>query len=144
MTRHFLDERLRADAAGVRHAPSPELHGRIMAGLSDQEALPRPLRSAPRTPALAPLAAAAAVVLLASVLFVVARSRTSADSLIQARSEDVVELSRGILNPPLLASMAELEDPLMAEALNLWADTSRAAESVARGLRTPWRLRKDG
>jgi hypothetical protein len=135
MTRPSLEEQLRADAARMRQAPSPELHERIMANLESP-----PLSAGASRRSWRPaLVAAAAIVLVASALFLVVPSRL--DSPIEASTADVVELSRDILNPPLLASVTTFEDPLMAEARSLWADTTRAAESVARGLRTPLRLR---
>ena len=130
-----LEARLRADADALRRAPTPELSGQVLARI-DTVAREEPrLRSWVRV-----LAAAAALALIASIWAVVSRS---AAPTIHAGPTDVVELSRDILNPALLAQVTSVEDPLMAEARNLWSDTSRAAESMARGLRMPLRLRAD-
>ena len=126
-----LEARLRADSEALREAPTPDDSGSVLARLDE----PRPRAWRPV------LAAAAALALICSVWLVAAR-RPAPE--IQAGPTDVVELSRELLNPPLLAQVTTVDDPLMAEAMNLWSDTSRAAESVARGLRMPMRLRADG
>jgi len=145
MTRSSFDQRLRADAARLRQAPSPDLHERILARLADAE--PRvPVTLVERSRWRPALAAAAAVLVVAALWSVARRdpgSPDAGDAALPVLSGDVVALSRSLLDPPLLASMTRVEDPLLAEARNLWADTSRAAESVARGLRTPLRLRAD-
>jgi len=130
-----LESRLRADAEALRRSPTPDLSQSVLARLDvavAEEKRPRPWGPV--------LAAAAAVALLASLWAVLSAPN---GETIHAAPGDVVELSKGILSPPLLAQMTAVDDPLLAEARNLWSDTSRAAESVARGLRMPMRLRAD-
>lgn len=130
-----LESRLRADAEALRRAPTPDLSESVLARLDLAVAEAKPPR--PWRPVLA---AAAAVALVASLWTVLS---TPNGETIPAAPRDVVELSKDLLNPPLLAQMTAVDDPLLAEARNLWSDTSRAAESVARGLRMPMRLRAD-
>lgn len=143
MNRTTLDQRLRADAVLVRQAPTPDLHESILASL--EEAAPHmPVNEIRRRPWRPMLAAAAALLAVASLWSLASRTPHAPgadDTAPSVLSGDVVALSRDLLDPPLLASMGQLKDPLLTEARNLWADTSRAAESVARGLRTPLRLR---
>jgi len=138
-----LEARLRADAEAVRETAAPDLSSGVLSRIGDlaQEA---PRRSwSPRLVPLHVVAAAAAVALVASLWVVASRPELTGAPDIPAEPTDVVALSRDLLNPPLLARVTAVDDPLLAEPRNLWSDTSRAAESMAPLLRLPLRLRTD-
>lgn len=134
----LLAARLRAEADAARPSPSPGLRARVLAAIDAAPEAAPPAPSVWRRAWIPALAAAA--VLLAVALFVVPRPREEPAPAIAGEPVRVRALTE-LLDRPLLASVAATDDPLLAEARNLWSDTSRAAESVARELRAPLRLR---
>jgi hypothetical protein len=130
-----FEQRLRAGAAAFRREPSPGLHARILAAV----------RAAPRAPVEAErrgtaLALAAAVLVLLGAWWLTRAARGPGRG---ERARQVVALSRGLFDAGtrVLTLPGEMEGELRLEAARLLSDTTRAAESVVRGLPAPLRAR---